>query len=98
MPRYNDDSANAVPVAPLAKAVIESDMTFSEIAMECGWTRKKRTGSDLVVGDATRLKRRLGLATYSAHGISGLRQEFTSYENAIRIAAAIQRDPVDLGL
>ena len=98
MPKYNAESMNAVPVGPIAEAVIQSDLNFSQVAMQCGWTRKKGRNSDLIVGDATRLKRRLGLASYTSHGKSGRVQQYISYDNAAVIAKAIQADPVDLGL
>lgn len=98
MPRYNSDSPNAVPVDLLAAAVVRAHqlgVPYAEIAKRCGWVRNDRKTE---MGDATRLKRRLGLATYTSHGVKGRRQQFISYQNAALIARAILVDPVEVGI
>ena len=94
MPNYNSESLNCVPVEPLADAVIRSGMSFSEAAYRCGWTRKHR---NLIVGDATRLKRRLGLSEYTSRGRKR-KQEYISYENAVIICKAVNADPFEVGI
>jgi len=94
MARFNAESVNAVPVEPLAEAVLRSGIPFAVIAKNCGWLRADRIDS----GDATRLKRRVGLATYTTRGRRGCRQRFISYDNAVIIAEAIGVAPVDVGL
>ena len=98
MPRYNAESSNAVPVDLLATAVVRAvdlGVPYAEIAKRCGWVRNDR---NTTMGDATRLKRRLGLSTYSSHGKKNQRQRYISYENAALIAQAILVDPVDVGI
>lgn len=95
MPKYNENSLNSVPVGPLAEAVQRSGIPYAEIALRCGWTRNERGKKR--GGDATRLRRRLGIAEYTTRGKKH-RQQFISYENAAIIAEAINVDPFEVGI
>lgn len=94
MPNYNEESLNSVPVQPLQDAVIASGMTYGQIALRCGWIRNDR---ERPTGDSTRLKRRIGMSPYTTRGKKHT-QLFTSYENAVLIARAINADPIDVGI
>lgn len=94
MPKYNENSLNSVPVAPLADAVVRSGIPYGQIALRCGWVRSDR---DRPTGDATRLKRRLGLTEYTTRGRKR-KQEFIAYDKAVLIAEAINADPFEVGI
>lgn len=94
MPKYNEDSLNSVPVGPLAEAVEKSGISYGQIALRCGWVRSDR---GTPTGDATRLKRRLGLSEYTTRGKKH-RQQFISYDRAVLIAEAINADPFEVGI
>ena len=92
-----------IDVAPFREAALEAianGATWSELAFRMGYVRKdKRTANlDGKAADITRLKRRLGVVDeYHSNG-RRYRTKGISYEIAVRVVKALERDPVDFGV
>lgn len=90
-----------IPVAPLREAFEQSGLRACDVAHALGWTR--RDGGS---ADTQRVRRSLGLTHYTSTWMKadGTRlktravNETIGYDHAVRFAAAIGVDPVEVGL
>lgn len=90
-----------VPVAPLREAFERSGLRACDVAHALGWVR--RGGGS---ADTQRVRRSLGLAHYTSTRTraDGSRSSWRAvnerigYEHAVRFAAAMGVDPVEVGL
>ncbi len=81
-----------VPVAPFREAFERSGMSASEVCRRLGWIDSRGKP------ESTRLLRSLGLKDhYHRDGVRRLTQNI-DYERAVRIARALDVDPVDVGV
>jgi len=90
-----------VDVLPIQEAVLQSPMTFNDIANTLGWTKTdKRVGHR--VPDGGRVRKVVGLGCNASHTRSGRVYKYTnksmSNQNARLILGAIGLDPVDVGI
>lgn len=86
-----------VPVGPLAAALSATRLSRQEIAFECGYKRKAKSGDTRQIGDESALLRRLGLKPEIKEGRRWCKTH-VSYDVAVRIARALDVDPVDVGI
>lgn len=84
-----------VPRAPFVEAYERSGLPPSEVAKRLGWIN-----SGTGMGDSTRVLRALGLRPDSAHGYKSFRPRhgYLSYDLGVRLARALDVDPVDVGV
>lgn len=89
-----------IPLTPLRErfAYLEEryGITAADIARELGWTRKKRARDGAL--DVTRVKRALGLVENHDRGGCTYVQQYTSYEQAVRLCRALDMDPFEAGV
>lgn len=93
--RARTSVADGVPTEDIARAVLNSGRSLSEICRNLGWIDRNGNPS------TSRLQRRLGLMpSYSKHKgkIYRNNQRIIGYELAVEIVRAADVDPVDAGL
>lgn len=87
-----------VTVAPLRMRFLQLERrygtTSADIARELGWTRKKNGRAQL---DSPRVRRALGLTDRTRQG-ARVAQEYVSYDQAVRLARALDMDPFEAGV
>ena len=91
-----------VPLQPFREAFKRSGLNAAEVALRMGYVRSRRVDQ---TGDATRLLRLLNLVD-SSHTIKkgkryggGLKvHDEIRYDLAVRLAEAMDVDPVDVGI
>lgn len=89
MPNVSSRS-DRVPVAPLAEAFLSSGLSLVEVCQRLDWSKRHTTN----------LRRSLGLAPCwnpAARANTSWAQRI-GYDHAVRIAEALDVDPVDVGL
>ena len=87
--------ADRIDVEPIAQAVLQSGLTWSQICRNLEWVR------DSGRPDTSRLRRRLGLldsVSCKKGKVYRGRQKTMGYELAAKIVRAAGVDPVDAGL
>lgn len=83
---------------PIAEAVEASGESFGDIARRMDWyIRCHSHGKVYVRVDVVRVGRRLGRLAYHSNGRKRY-QKHMDYDTAVRICAAANIDPVDVGL
>lgn len=80
-----------VPVAPIRKAILKSELTVGDVADALGWRDSKGRC------DTQRLKRRLGITPYYERG-RWTRTKHVEYETAVAIILAAGLDPWKFGV
>ena len=87
-------------VAPFREAIlkeIEGGTTWSELCFRIGYTRTDKSRPSGRSADTTRLQRLVGCREDISHGKRHFRGAI-SYETAVKIVKALERDPVDFGV
>ena len=86
-----------VPREPFIEAYERSGLPANEVALRIGMTRKRRGRAE---GDSTSLLRLLGLAPDVSRGYRSFRPRDgdIDYDLGVRLARALDVDPVDLGV
>lgn len=97
-PAYSGERNQRVDVAPVRRAFLASGMSAAGLALRLGWIHDKDNEKHRVlVGDGSRVERRLGLRESTSHGRYYLAEDI-SLNHALKIADALGVDPEDLGL
>jgi hypothetical protein len=83
-------AGDEVPIAPFRDAFLASGLSYSELARRMGWT--------LVKPDVQKVRRQLGLAGSQGLVYNDKPREFMHYDIAVKLAEALDIDPVEVGL